>query len=531
MQSYRFARRSFLAAVGGAVGLEILLRNMEAAAQGMQAPPRFLMMHWPVGTIRNQFIPTGTGTGYTTSKTSQGPGYIISPFDTPELRPHTIVMHGFNMSGIRGQGGGHEDGTPFATTGANSPGTRANGGEADDGCAGGPSWDQILLKNVPALAKRDAQGQIIGKGYYNTICDERIDSFETSTRCLSYGYTRRSISSARPGGSIMENEPLKPMLSPFTAYNDLFSGFVPGGMMGDETAIRLLKNQKSVLDYSLRELNRLSTLAPSEERVKIEAHAETIRAMERQLSAQIEGSGGPTNATCALPMRPAETLRGKTADRMASYGNPITTTSDEETHEAVGKAHASILRAAFACDVIRVGTFQWSPGTNHVSFRGLDPNSPNTIYMHHPLSHRVGDANFYNGARPSTNAYIWDAMVNANRWYFQKTADIIMTFLQQMDPLDPTSSLLDRTVIPMVTEVAEAAHSRNGHAALIFGGRKLGMQGGQYQRVTGIHNQLWTTVAQAFLGANAVSALASETYVKTGATPISGLWSAPPATT
>jgi hypothetical protein len=79
MKSYRFARRSFLAAIGGAFGLEGLLHNMEAAAQGAGPPPRFLMMHWPVGTIRNQFIPTDTGTAYTTSKNGQGPGYIISP--------------------------------------------------------------------------------------------------------------------------------------------------------------------------------------------------------------------------------------------------------------------------------------------------------------------------------------------------------------------------------------------------------------------------------------------------------------------
>ena len=98
-----FARRSFLAGIGGAFGLETLLRNMEAAAQGAGAPPRFLMMHWPVGTIRDQFIPSGSGASYTTSKAGQGPGYIISPFDTPELRPHTIILHGFNMDGIRGE--------------------------------------------------------------------------------------------------------------------------------------------------------------------------------------------------------------------------------------------------------------------------------------------------------------------------------------------------------------------------------------------------------------------------------------------
>jgi hypothetical protein len=163
MRPYRFARRSFLLGIGGASGLELLLRNMEASAEGSRGPRRFLMMHWPVGTIRDQFVPSGIGSAYATSQTAQGPGYIIAPFDTPELRPHTIILHGFNMDGIRGEGGGHEDGTPFATTGAHSPGTRANGGEADDGCAGGPSWDQILLKHVPELSRRNDQGTIIGR--------------------------------------------------------------------------------------------------------------------------------------------------------------------------------------------------------------------------------------------------------------------------------------------------------------------------------------------------------------------------------
>ena len=88
-------------------------------------------------------------------------------------------------------------------------------------------------------------------------------------------------------------------------------------------------------------------------------------------------------------------------------------------------------------------------------------------------------------------------------------------------------SLLDHTLIPMITEVAEASHTREGHAALVFGGGKLGMQGGQYQSVSGIHNQFWLTAAQAFLGADAANQLAGEAYVKTGAHPIPGLWVAP----
>jgi len=527
MRSYRFARRSFLVGVGGAFGLEILLRNLEASAEGAGAPSRFLMMHWPVGTIRDQFIPSGSGTAYTTSKAGQGPGYIVSPFDTPELRPQTIIIHGFNMNGIRGEGGGHEDGTVFATTGASSPGTRANGGEDDDGCAGGPSWDQILLKNVPGLSRRNEAGTIIGRGFYNTICDKRVDSYETSTRCLSYSYEQQTINSARPGGTIVEHRPLLPEMSPLTAYKDLFGGLVPGGAITDRDALRLLKLRKSVLDYSLRELDRLKSLGPASERDKIDGHAGAVRKLEAQLSDQIAANG--TVSACSVPPMPDASLTGQDADSLrGDYDNPMTSMSDETTHEAVGKAHAAILRAAFACDLIRVATFQWSPGTNHVSFKGLDPSSPDTIWMHHPLSHRIPSASFFNGPRPAENTYVWDAMVNANRWYFQKTADIINDFGSQVDPQDPAGgSLLDHTVIPMITEVAEASHTREGHGAIVFGGGKLGLQGGQFQSVSGIHNQLWLTLAQAFLGADAASKLAGEVYVKTGADPIPGLWVAP----
>jgi hypothetical protein len=527
MPSYRFARRSFLAGLGGAFGIEILLRNMEAAAQGAGPPPRFLMMHWPVGTIRDQFIPSGSGASYTTAKTGQGPGYIISPFDTPELRPHTIVLHGFNMDGIRGEGGGHEDGTAFATTGASSPGTRANGGEDDDGCAGGPSWDQILLENVPALSRRNEAGTIIGRGYYNAICDKRVDAYETSTRCLSYGYEQQTINSARPGGTIREHKPLLPELSPLTAYKDLFGGFVPGAAIADRDALRVLKLRKSVLDYSLRELDRLKTLGPASERDKIDGHAGAVRKLEAQLSDQIGGRG--VSAACAFPPVPDAALMGKNGESLRDDYNQLTAnSSDEATHEAVGKAHAAIIRTAFACDLIRVATLQWSPGTNHVAFKAVDPSAPETIWMHHPLSHQVSDHAFFNGPRPAESAYVWDAMVNVNRWYFQKTADIINDFRSQVDPQDPAGgNLLDHTVIPMITEVAEASHTREGHAAIIFGGLKRGMQGGQYRSVTGIHNQLWATVAQAFLGADAVGKLAGEVYVKAGANPIPGLWAPP----
>jgi sulfite reductase (NADPH) flavoprotein alpha-component len=62
---------------------------------------------------------------------------------------------------------------------------RAAAGGASSATAEIPQTWQVadLLKNVPALSRRNEQGTIIGKGYYNTICDKRVDSYETLQAC------------------------------------------------------------------------------------------------------------------------------------------------------------------------------------------------------------------------------------------------------------------------------------------------------------------------------------------------------------
>ena len=531
MPSYRFARRSFLAGIGGAFGLEILLRNMEAAAQGAGPPPRFLMMHWPVGTIRNQFIPSGSGTSYTTSKAGQGPGYIISPFDTPELRPHTIILHGFNMDGIRGEGGGHEDGTPFATTGAQLAGDarqRRRGrrrlrGRSVVGSDPARERARALAAERPGHDHRQGLLQHDLRQARRLVRD--VDALPLVQLRAS-----RSINSARPGGTIRENKPLLPEMSPLTAYKDLFGGFLPGATITDREALRLLKLRKSVLDYSLRELDRLKTLGPASEREKIDGHAAAVRKLEAQLSEQIAGRGTTrlrARRRCRRPPSPART--GSRCGAITS--DPRVNTSDETTHEAVGKAHAAIIRAAFACDLIRVATFQWSPGTNHVSFKGRrserrpTPSGCTTRCPTGSPTRRFSTARAPPKTPTSGTRWSTSTAGTSRRRRTSSTSSGCRSIRRTRR----AGACWISTVIPMITEVAEASHTREGHAAIIFGGGKLGMQGGQYRSVSGIHNQLWVTVAQAFLGADAVSKLASEVYVKTGANPIPGLWAAPSA--
>jgi hypothetical protein len=94
------------------------------------------------------------------------------------------------------------------------------------------------------------------------------------------------------------------------------------------------------------------------------------------------------------------------------------------------------------------------------------------------------------------------------------------------------NSVLDYTVVPFLTEVGNASHSRSNKPSLIFGGKALGMKGGQFLNFSTNRPQVdvWLTAAQAFFGNNnpLASLPTSEKFSRAGAAVINGLW-APPA--
>jgi hypothetical protein len=480
MMSYRFARRSFLSAIGGAFALENVLRSMEASAQGAPAPMRLLVAHYPVGTVRPDFEPKGSGTTYQTSR-------LLQPFETHGLRQDLIVLYGLSTESIPGPGGiGHQKGMVMMATGVPTKHVRAGELIDQDCCADGPSFDQIFLKHAAALQTP--------KGYLNVICDNRVDyNPETSVQCMSYDYERRPVEAV--GGAGQENIPLLPELSPLQLYLTTFGTLMPGGMVGSnpEELTRALKEHKSVLDYSLRELARLKTLAPASETAKIDFHAEAVRKIEVQLSNQLTG-GSEGMAACTAPM-PPDLVGGRYDGGVhRDYDNPTASSSDEVVHEQVGSLHAGLLKAAFACDMVRVATFQWSPGVNHIAYKGIYPGEPSSIYMHHPLSHRIGtkDTLVTTGRRPEV-----EFLSSVAEWYNERFARVVADFKATVDVFG--NNLLETTVIPYLTEVAACGHDYYPLPALIFGGSKLGLQGGQYQFLNRRpHNDLWLSVAQAF---------------------------------
>jgi hypothetical protein len=475
MMSYRFARRSFMSLVGGAFGFRALLENIEAHAQGVVAPRRLLVMHHPVGTYRAAWLCENPGADFTVSR-------ILKPFEA--LKSDMMVLDGLSIA-QGGPGGGHEKGTVVMMTGAPTRYTRAGQPETDDAAADGPSIDQLLLSKSAEL-KTPAIDSL------QVSCDDRIDAEELSTRRLSYSMNRVPVSGVQGNGE--QNEPLAPELSPLNLYKRLFMGMMPGN--GDAAALeRALLSEKSVLDFSLRELDRLRTLAPASASSMIDAHEQAIRSVEAEIIVD-------TPDGCMVPTAPPD-IAGKEDDGEfkgpGDYANPKVTESDHKIHEEVALAHLALIKAAFTCDLTRVVTFQFSPGTNHVSFGGLYPGDASAIYMHHPVSHRIGAASLNDSNPTSSNADV-EFLCQVEMWYNQRVATFLEGLKTAVDVYN--NPILDQTVVPYVTEVSRATHEHSPVPTVVFGGKNLGFQGGRFE-VLGSgntmrpHNDMWLTVAAA----------------------------------
>ncbi len=293
MISYRFKRRAFMTAMSGGVGLKILLRNMEAAAQTTKSPARLLVSHWPVGIVAG----ASDALWKPSSSTTSVDGSIgLKPFADAGLGADMTTFRGLYTP--VGAGGSHEGGTPALVSGVAPKGTRSGEQESDDAYSDGPSIDQYLLANVPALKSPNS-----AFSYKNAGCDTRTDFGEVSTKCLSYSTMKQTV--AAFSGPGMENAPLPPTLSPLTMYNDLFMNFVPTANFVDtgsgfaaaapaaDATLTNLAKRRSVLDFAAKELNALRTMGPADARMKLDNHYNAVLAMENNLTDSIN-RGYPT---------------------------------------------------------------------------------------------------------------------------------------------------------------------------------------------------------------------------------------------
>jgi hypothetical protein len=160
-------------------------------------------------------------------------------------------------------------------------------------------------------------------------------------------------------------------------------------------------------------------------------------------------------------------------------------------HFDLGRLQLNMVKAAFACDLVRVATFMWSAGTNWVVFPGTLNGAtilggPQTA-QHHPPSH----------SSPSIETQTRDWLNQVNILYSQQTAAALMEFDAVKDV--DGNTLLDNMVVPYVTEVARAwDHNQMNVPFMVFGGKNSKLKGGTYLKVT--NGQLPTQTSETSSG-------------------------------
>lgn len=532
MSSYAFSRRSLLRAAGGSTALLLpLLRSIEARAAGAKAPLRLLIIHHPLGTA-----PGGVNWAPAATSTTQSFTLPMESAPFAPLQSKLVMVDGLNLitatksttNANSGQNT-HEGGIVAMMTGVPTLGVHGQ----QDHCAGGASIDQLLLAKSPVLGGAGSPASSRTPfGHLALAADIRSDRDEVAPRVLSYNapIANADISLAR--------QPIFPETQPLNTFNRIFGGALPSGT--DTSA--LLAQKLSVLDFMRGDLARLNKLVPASEKDRLAAHAAAIQSLEASLRQSY--GGGSTGAACSKPAAPpnyatvGETGGGsiggisKSSSNLSGvdyYPAALNCTpgaaSSCHAHEDVATNQLRLIKAAFACDLVRVATFMYSAGTNWVvfpsTFQGatissaaLGNNGQST--PHHPPSHT-----------DDTPTHAW--LNQINQFYSTVTSRVLQEFASTVD-IDG-NMLLDNTIVVYVTEVARAwDHNQQNMPILLFGGKNTGVKGGTYLKVADGHlaaqsgstsgnrpfNDLWLALASQF-GVNLTSLGAAAQY--TGALP------------
>jgi len=464
--SYKFARRSFLRACGGSAALLLpLLRSIEARAQGLAAPLRFLVIHHPLGTAPG-------GGNWRPGAASTTTNFTL-PFESAPFMPlqkYMVMIDGINIVAASKAGDGgqntHEGGIVAMMTGVPTLGKIGQ----QDHCAGGPSMDQLLLAQSPMLGG-PTQAKPTMFGSLQLAADIRSDRDEVAPRVLSY-----KPPLAGQGDINLARQPLYPETQPLNVFNRVFGGSLPTGTNGAQ----VLAQKLSVLDFMRSDLSRMQTLVPASEKDRLVAHGAAIQSLEATLRATYSG----TMSSCAKPTMPsnyASTASGQgsgTVFTKLSGVDYYVNGSGAHPHLDLGQNQLRLIKTAFACDLVRVATFMWSAGTNWVVFPGtfqgatIRGNLQST--PHHPPSH----------SDPSGDTMTRDWLNQINLFYSQATATMLQEFATQPDV--DGNMLIDNTIVVYVTEVARAwDHNQQNMPLVIFGGKNTKLKGNTFFKVTG----------------------------------------------
>ena len=412
MKNERYSRRAILASLGASAAMLPLLHSEHSEGQtGLDLfPKRLVTVTWGNGVVPSDFFPQGAA----------GPSVPIGETLRPmePWKDKMIITRGLDLQVMGDYEVRKYDGHftyPTLLTGTSDPGFEVRKGL-------GPSIDQAYADHL------------VEKG------------INLPAQLLNLGV--RSRGDGEPTSWRDSGQKNVPETDPQRVFERLFAG----DSMPPEQVNLLLERRKSVLDYLRQELTAFQSRVGVVDQMKIEAHQESIRELERQLTA----IGGGAGAECTDPM-----LGG-----------------GDDT-PALMKVMFDIAAAALRCDFTR------SVNIDLYDDGGGDGNSFPWLNV---------NRDYHGVAHDGSSAY--DSKVKIDAWLYEQVANLTK---QLADTPEGAVSVLDNSVILVANDMTEgAAHTIVNIPFALIGSAGGYLKTGQAVDFGGApHNPLLATVLNA----------------------------------
>jgi Protein of unknown function (DUF1552) len=434
------SRRTLLRGAGGiAVALPFLdAMTRPRRTQAAGVAKRFIVFFSANGTIMDSWAPGGGETDFTFSP-------ILAPLTAH--RDRLLILRGLaNEVSYNSPGSNAHDLAMGTLMTAMPMKIGPSGlGRADhiiDGTAGGASIDQVIAKTIGAGKRFTSLS--LGVQSTSTILEPMVTK-------MAY----------RGSG-----DPVIPEDDPSRAFAALF-----GDTQATQAAVLATQKRRgTVLDAVLSDLTGLSSKVSAGDKAKLDAHATSIRELEKQLL-----TVGSTTSSCGavVPVAPTASLKPYSC---LQDGRAATCVGDFAT---IGKAQLDIMTLALACDLTRVATIQWSTAESTVVHTEVPVTKE-----HHLMSHDdVGNAS---------------DLTKVNTWYATQFSALLDKLAGITDADGQT--LLDGSVVFWGNELSRGAvHDRRDLPWVLAGQGNGTLRSGRYLHNAGDpHNKLFAAFLNMF---------------------------------
>lgn len=389
-------------------------------------PKRFLFIYTPNG---NYTKPTAAFDGYWSK---------LLP-----LKNKINVVTGLDMSVCNlPPGEPHQTGMAMLTGRGLNQGTFVGGDGSLAGWASGISLDQEIAKTVGVGTKRA--------------------TLNLGVQSTNYGGTEvRTVMSYLGSDVPVPNE-----TNPWAVFDALFSD-----IGSDPVAVaKRIARRKTVLDMVDKKFDAISKKVSAVDKAKLEQHLEAVREVESRL----DSHGGIIGGDCQIP---------ELSEQPGALDSYL---GDPSNFADIGKMQMDMLAMAFACDLTRVATLQWSASTNNRPYPWLVYNSSPILDDEHGLGHQ-----------PDTSTEAWGKLAVIREWYLEQ----LMYLLNKLEAIpEGDGTMLDNTVVVLSSEITRGnTHSHMDQYFVMAGSGGGYLKTGQFLAYDGEHphNDLLITILNA----------------------------------